>query len=71
MFYIDLWGFFIDPLYFSNKSAGQEIHVLCILTFQGPFQTQIDLEFLALIFYHENLLEHKKSMRRPRGPKEH
>jgi hypothetical protein len=36
MFCIDLWGFFIDPLYFGYNSAGQENHVLRILTFQEP-----------------------------------
>jgi hypothetical protein len=62
MFCTDLWGFSIDPPYFGYNSAGQENPVLCILMFQGPSQTQIGI-FWPLIFYHENLLEHKKSMR--------
>jgi hypothetical protein len=42
MFCINLWGFFIDPPYFGYNSAEQEIHVLCILTLQGPFGLYID-----------------------------
>jgi hypothetical protein len=42
MFCIDLWGFSIDPPYFGYNSAEREIPVLCILTFQGPFGTQIE-----------------------------
>jgi hypothetical protein len=45
MFCIELWGFSIDHPYFSYNSAGQETPVLCILTFEGPFRTQIDLGF--------------------------
>jgi hypothetical protein len=45
MVYIDLWGFFIDPPYFSYNSTGQENTVLCILTFQEPSRTQFDLGF--------------------------
>jgi hypothetical protein len=56
----DLWGFSIDPSYFGYNSVKQENPVLCIFTFQDSSRTQIDL---ALIFYHENLLEHKKSTR--------
>jgi hypothetical protein len=33
MFYIDLWNFTNDPLYFDYNPAGQENHVLCILAF--------------------------------------
>jgi hypothetical protein len=46
MFYIDLWGFSIDPPYFGYTSAEQEILVLCILTFRRPFGTQIERGFL-------------------------
>jgi hypothetical protein len=64
MFFINLWGFSIDPPYFGYNSTEQENPVLHILTFQGPSETQIDLRFfLALIFYHEKYLEHKKSTR--------
>jgi hypothetical protein len=45
MFYIDLWGFSIDPPYFGYNSAKQENTVLCILAFQEPSQTHIDLRF--------------------------
>jgi hypothetical protein len=45
MFYIDLWGFSIDPPYFGYNSAKQENPVLRILAFQEPFRTQIDLRF--------------------------
>jgi hypothetical protein len=63
MFFIDLWGFSIDPPYFAYSSVGQENLVLRILTFREPFGTQIDPKNQALIFYHEKHLEHKKSMR--------
>jgi hypothetical protein len=70
MFFIDLWGFSIDPPYFGYNSADQGNPVLCILMFQRPSQTQFDLGFFrALIFYHENLLEHKKSTREAMRPK--
>jgi hypothetical protein len=47
MFYHNLWGFSIDPPYFGYNSAEQETPILCILTFQGPSQTQIDLGFFG------------------------
>jgi hypothetical protein len=47
MFCIDLRGFSIDLSYFGYNSARHEDHVLCILTFQKPFQTQIDLGFFG------------------------
>jgi hypothetical protein len=43
MFFIDLWRFFIDPPYFSYNPVEQKTPVLCILTFEGPSETQIDL----------------------------
>jgi hypothetical protein len=46
MFYIDLWGFSINPPYFGYNSAEQEIPVLCILMFQGPSRTQIGRGYL-------------------------
>jgi hypothetical protein len=46
MFCIDLWGFSIDPPYFGYNSTEQENPILRILTFQGPFGTQIDQGFL-------------------------
>jgi hypothetical protein len=36
MFYIDLWGFSIDPTYFGYNSAEQENLVLCILVSITP-----------------------------------
>jgi hypothetical protein len=45
MFCNDLWGFSIDPSFFGYNSAEQEIPVLCILTFQEPSRTQIDMGF--------------------------
>jgi hypothetical protein len=48
MFCIDLWGFSIDPHYFSYNSVEQETPVLCILTLQGPSKTQIDQGFFWL-----------------------
>jgi hypothetical protein len=45
MFYIDLWGFSIDPPYFGYNSTEQETSILCILMFQGPFRNQIDRGF--------------------------
>jgi hypothetical protein len=60
----DLWVFSIDPLYFGYHSVEQETPVFCIFTFQESCRTQIDLGFFwALIYYHENLVEHKKSTR--------
>jgi hypothetical protein len=47
MFYNDLWGFSIDSPYFGYNSAEQETPILRIFTFQGPFRTQIDLEFFG------------------------
>jgi hypothetical protein len=71
MFYIDLWGFSIDPpllilvitlqnrktyfVYFNNSG-----------TFPNSIWPGI---FWALIFYQENLLEHKKSTRDATRPK--
>jgi hypothetical protein len=52
MFYIDLWGFSIDPSYFGYNSAEQEITVLCILTFQGPPRTQIDQAFFWCSYFY-------------------
>jgi hypothetical protein len=46
MFYNVLWEFSINPPYFGYNSAEQENTILCILTFQGPSRTPIDLEFL-------------------------
>jgi hypothetical protein len=43
----DLWGFSIDPPYFGYNSAEQENPILCILTFQEPSQTQIDMGFFG------------------------
>jgi hypothetical protein len=48
MFYIDLWGFHIDPPYFGYNSAEQETPVLCILPFQVPFGTQIERGFYGM-----------------------
>jgi hypothetical protein len=47
MLFIDLWGFSIDPPYFGYISVEQENLVLCILTFQEPSGTQIDLRFFG------------------------
>jgi hypothetical protein len=67
MFYNVWWGFSIDPPYFGYNSTGQENPILHIFYFQKPSWTQIDQGFFGvLIFYHENLLEIKKSTRR--GP---
>ena len=45
MFLIVLGDFPKDPPYFGYNSAGQENPVLCIFSFQGPIQTQIDRGF--------------------------
>jgi hypothetical protein len=42
---IDLWRFFIDPLYLVYNSAEHETPVSCIFKFQGPFGTQMELGF--------------------------
>ena len=42
----DFGDFTRSPPYFGYNSAGQENPVLCIFSFQGPIQTQIDLDFL-------------------------
>jgi hypothetical protein len=63
MFYNDLWGFSIDPSYFGYNSAEQENHVLCILCFRNLPELKLTWIFRVLIFYHENLLEQKKSTR--------
>jgi hypothetical protein len=47
MFYIDLWGFSIDPPYFGYNSAEQENPILCILTIQEPSQNQFDMRFFG------------------------
>jgi hypothetical protein len=47
MFYIDLWGFSIDPTYFGNNFTEQENPVLHILAFREPSQTKIDLGFFG------------------------
>jgi hypothetical protein len=47
IFCIDLWGFSIDPPYFGYNSAGQKNLFLCILSFQEPSQTQVDMGFLG------------------------
>jgi hypothetical protein len=41
MFCIDLWGFSIDPPYFSYNYVEQETPVLCIFTFHGPSRTHL------------------------------
>jgi hypothetical protein len=48
MFCIDLRGFSINPPYFGYNSAEQEIPILCILTFQGLSETQIDRGFFGI-----------------------
>jgi hypothetical protein len=45
MFYIDLGGFSIDPIYLVYNFIDQETSVLCIFKFQGPSETQMELEF--------------------------
>jgi hypothetical protein len=45
MFYIDLRGFFIDPLYLVYNFAEQETLVLCIFKFHKPSKTQMELGF--------------------------
>jgi hypothetical protein len=45
MLYIDFGGFTNDPLNFGYNSAEQENSVLCIFYFQGPKQSQMELEF--------------------------
>jgi hypothetical protein len=61
MFCIDLWGFYTDTPYFDYNSVGQENLVLCILTFRDLPELNLTCDFWALIFYHENLIGHKKS----------
>jgi hypothetical protein len=48
MFCIDLWGLSINPPYLMYNSIEQEIPVLSILMFQGPYRTQIERGF----FWH-------------------
>ena len=50
MFLIVFGDFPKDPLYFGYNSAGQETPVLCIFSFQGPIQTQIDWFFVDYYF---------------------
>jgi hypothetical protein len=52
MFFIDLWGFSIDPPYFGYNSLEQENPVLHILTFQGPSGTQINLGFFGHTYFY-------------------
>jgi hypothetical protein len=47
MLFIDLWGFSIDPPYFGYNTVEQQNPILCILMFQGPSRTQIDLGFFG------------------------
>jgi hypothetical protein len=47
MFYNDLWGFFIDPLYFGYNSIEQENLFCVFFMFQEPSRTQIDLGFFG------------------------
>jgi hypothetical protein len=67
MFYNDLWGFSIDPPYFGYKSAGQETLFCVFLSFRDLSRLNWPRIFGALIFYHENHLQKKKSMRRGPG----
>jgi hypothetical protein len=58
-------GLSINPPYFGYNSAEQEIHVMCILTFQGPFGTQIERGFLC----HQDLPEKQNEKKNHvRGP---
>ena len=71
MFYIDLWGFFINPLSLVYNSAEQETFVFGIFKFQGPYGTQIGLGF-----FWSHYFSRRHSLRRitgggPGGPNEH
>jgi hypothetical protein len=44
----DLWGFSMYPPYFGYNSTEQETPILCILTFEEPSRTQIDLDFSSV-----------------------
>jgi hypothetical protein len=50
MFYIDLWAFTNDPLYLGYNSTEQQNLVLCVLHFERPIQSQIELGFLGSHF---------------------
>jgi hypothetical protein len=45
-------GIFHQPPYFGYNSVEQETPVLCILTFLGPFGTQIDLGFFWRDYFY-------------------
>jgi hypothetical protein len=63
MFCIYLWGFSIDPPYFGYNFAEQENMFCVFLCFKNLPELKLTWDFWALIFYHENLLEYKKSTR--------
>jgi hypothetical protein len=61
MFYINLSGFFIDPLYFGYNSAKQETHVFVYFDVSGTFwNSNWSRIFLARFFLHEKQPEDKK-----------
>ena len=45
MFYIDLWGFTNDPLYFGYNPAGPEIPVFHVFDVSGPKRSQKGIIF--------------------------
>jgi hypothetical protein len=63
MFCIDLWEFSIDPLCFGYNFVELAIPVLCILTFQGPFGTQIDQVFFGCSYFYLRINLRWRSMR--------
>jgi hypothetical protein len=61
MFYINLLGFSIDPLYFGYNSVEQETPIFVYFDVSGTFWNSNWLSiFLARIFLHEKQPEDKK-----------
>jgi hypothetical protein len=68
MFYIDLWGFSIDPPYFGHY----RIRNTCFMYFDisGTFRnSNWPMIFMAWIFLHEKKHKDKKYESGPPGPK--
>jgi hypothetical protein len=63
MFCIDLWEFFIDPLYLVYNYA------MFFFKFQGPFRTQTELGFFWITIFLKQEHEKKKHTSGPTRPK--